>query len=277
MRFIFRLCAAALLAATFGGPALAQDRDQTLADIRQELSVLFVEVRKLNRELSTTGGASDLSLGGSVLDRVGAIESELQRLTAKTEELELRVDRIVRDGTNRIGDLEFRLVELEGGDLSQLGETSTLGGGEVSTVTPALAPEQTNAPQSEMAVGERADFEAAEAAMAAGNHAEAAALFAAFRSNYPGGPLSERAGLSQGAALEAAGDTAPAARAYLDVFSTNPQGAVAPEALFLLGQSLGRLGQTDEACLTLTEVGTRFPASDKVLEAQSAMQNLGCS
>ena len=275
MRFISRLCAVALLAATFSSPALAQDRAQTLADIRQELSVLFVEVRNLSRELSTTGGASDPTVGGSVLERVGAIESELQRLTAKTEELELRVDRIVRDGTNRIGDLEFRLVELEGGDLSQLGETSTLGGGALPTATPA--PEETTLPQAEMAVGERADFEAAEAAMVAGNHTEAAALFAAFRSNYPGGPLSDRAGISQGAALEAAGDVAPAARAYLDVFSANPQGAAAPEALFLLGRSLGRLGQTEEACLTLTEVGTRFPGSDKVLEAQSAMQNLGCS
>ena len=36
--------------------AAAQD-DATLADIRQELTVLFVEVQKLKRELSTTGGA----------------------------------------------------------------------------------------------------------------------------------------------------------------------------------------------------------------------------
>lgn len=279
MRFLSRLCAATLLAAglltsALAVPAVAQDRAQTLADIRQELSVLFVEVRKLSRELSTTGGASDLAVGGSVLDRVSAIESELQRLTAKTEELELRVDRIVRDGTNRIGDLEFRLVELEGGDLSQLGETSTLGGGDVPTAAPAPLPDAT--PGAEMAVGERADFEAAEAAMAAGNHAEAARLFGAFRSNYPGGPLSDQAGLNQGAALEAAGEMTQAARAYLEIFSANPQGAQAPAALFLLGQSLGRLGQTDEACLTLAEVGTRYPGSDRVLEAQSAMQNIGC-
>ena len=56
------------------------------------------------------------------------MESELQRLTSKTEELENRVNRIVADGTRRIGDLEFRLVELEGGDVGALGQTSTLGG-----------------------------------------------------------------------------------------------------------------------------------------------------
>ena len=29
--------------------------DETLADIRQELSILYVELQRLNRELSTTG------------------------------------------------------------------------------------------------------------------------------------------------------------------------------------------------------------------------------
>ncbi len=45
-----------LLAGVLGAavPVLAQD--QTLADIRQELSVLSVEVQRLKRELSTTGG-----------------------------------------------------------------------------------------------------------------------------------------------------------------------------------------------------------------------------
>jgi type II secretory pathway component PulJ len=45
---------AALAVAT---PVAAQDRAQTLADIRQELSVLWVEIQNLRRELSTTGGA----------------------------------------------------------------------------------------------------------------------------------------------------------------------------------------------------------------------------
>ncbi|MEO0677810.1 MAG: tol-pal system protein, partial [Pseudomonadota bacterium] len=88
-------------------PAMAQ-QDQTLADIRQELSVLFVEVQRLKQELNTSGAPSGTG-GGSVLDRVNAIEMELQQLTSKSEELEFRIDRIVRDGTNRIGDLEFRI------------------------------------------------------------------------------------------------------------------------------------------------------------------------
>ena len=43
---------------------MAQDNDQTLADIRQQLTVLSVEVQKLRRELSTTGGAHGAGVAG---------------------------------------------------------------------------------------------------------------------------------------------------------------------------------------------------------------------
>ncbi|QIE46748.1 tol-pal system protein YbgF [Pseudohalocynthiibacter aestuariivivens] len=278
MRHYLPLVTACLLA--MASPSLAQTRAETLADIRQEMTVLYVEVQKLKRELSTTGGAGGISTSGSVLDRVASIESELQRLTAKTEELELRVNRIVSDGTNRLGDLEFRLVELEGGDVSTLGETSTLGGGAlpegsaVSAVPGTTSPEQSDT--AEMAVGEKADYDAAAAALTAGNYAEAATLFATFRENYPGGPLSDDAGLKRGEALEGAGELADAARAYLDLFSAAPQGPLAADALFRLGRALGRLGQTEEACLTLAEVEVRYPSATAVADANSAMQNLGC-
>ena len=70
--------------------------DETLADIRQELSVLYVEIQKLKREMSTTGASGEVAAGGSILDRVNAIESELQRLTAKTEELDFRIQSVVQ-------------------------------------------------------------------------------------------------------------------------------------------------------------------------------------
>lgn len=258
--------------------AVAQS-GETLADIRQEMSVLYVEIQKLNRELSTTGAAGGATGGATLLERVNTIESELARLTAKTEELEFNIKAIVRDGTNRIGDLEFRLCELEADcDLSQLSEGTTLGGVDVSGAGSG-AGNSTNVatdPGVELAVGEKADFEAAEDALAAGNWAEAANLLEDYRKNYPGGPLADKAGIMRGDALEGAGDLTGAARAYLDVFSTTPDGAEAPNALYNLGRALGRLGQTNEACLTLGEVEVRFPSSDAVLEARSAMQNLSC-
>ena len=114
------------------------------------------------------------------------------------------------------------------------------------------------------------------AALEAGNYAEAAAQFETFRQSYPGGPMTARAGLLRGEALEGAGDLKAAARAYLDTFSTDKTGPEAPQSLYRLGAALGQLGQTEQACVTLAEVGNRFPGDQAVGQAQSAMTDLGC-
>ena len=69
---------------------------------------------------------------------------------------------------------------------------------------------------------------------------------------------------------------AGAARAYLDAFSGAPDGPRAPAALLKLGAALGLLGQAQEACVTLGEVGTRFPTAPEAVEATTAMRSLGC-
>lgn len=262
--------------------ASAQD-DQTLADIRQEMTVLYVEIQKLRRELSTTGAPSVSTGGETALDRMNAIEAEMQRLTSKTEELEFRINRIVEDGTNRLGDLEFRLVELEGGDIAALGETTTLGGdipaatGGATPVPGAGAAPAVPEGGTQLAVGEEDDFKTAQSALAEGEYRRAAELFATFTQTYPGGPLAAGADLGRGEALEGMGDTREAARAYLSSFSVDPTGPMAPQSLFRLGRSLGGLGQMQEACVTLGEVGLRFPADPAAEQARSEMQRLGCA
>lgn len=260
-------------------PALAhaqQDRAQTLADIRQDLTFLYVETQKLKRELSTTGTSDAALQGGSGLDRATSIEGALTRLTAKTEELEFRIDSIVRDATTRIADLEFRLVELEGGDVSKLGETTTLGG---SVPAPAVAADTTSGTDADLqlAVGEQADFDAAQAALDSGDTALAADNFASFVQNYPGSPFEARALIARGQALEQGGDTREAARSYLDAYNGHETSPDAPQALFLLGRALGKLGKVAEACVTLGEVAARHPGTSAVAQAQAEMAALSCS
>lgn len=273
-RFVAVVAAVVLLGVPLGG--LAQDRAQTLADVRQELTVLHVEIQRLKRELNTTGGATAPSGAGTLLDRVNAIEAQVQRLTGKTEELEFRINQVVKDGTNRIGDLEFRLVDLEGGDVTKLGETSTLGGGELPDVPVATLPALPS-DGSQLAIGEQADYDAALSAFNTGDYALAADLFAGFIQTYTGGPMSGEAQFLLGEALARQGLVSEAARAYLNSFSGNPDGARAPEALLKLGAALGELGQVSEACVTLGEVLNRFPASSAVSAAQAARQVLGCN
>ncbi len=268
-----RAVLSALAAICLAAPAGAQD--QTLADIRQELSVLFVEIQRLKRELSTTGGVS-LGVAGDTLQRVDLIERELQRLTSKAEELEFRINSVVSDGTNRIGDLEFRLCELEPDcDIASLGETPRLGGG-AAPVQPRPAPAP-SVDATELAVGEQADFDRAAAALESGANDEAVRLFGAFTETYPGGPLSAEAHFLRGEALAGLGETSAAARAYLESFSSAPNGPRAADALLRLGTSLATLGQVNEACVTLGEIGARFPGAPQVAPAENERLRLGCS
>ncbi len=269
---------AVIAAIALTGPVLAQDRAQTLADIKQELSVLSLEIQKLNRELSTTTGPQ-LNLGGqSGIDRLNAIEAAVASLTSQTESLQNRINRVVSDGSNQIGDLQFRLCELTPDcDLADLPEQASLGG-ETGAGLPATGTgQQVDNTGAELAIGEQSDFEAAKASLEAGNYEEAAAQFAAFTLNYPGGPLSGEAHFLRGEALGQAGDWNAAARAYLESFSGSPQDARAPEALYKLGLSLNELGQSSEACLMLEEVGNRFPGSDQVGPANASRGQLGCT
>ncbi|MGL6211549.1 MAG: tol-pal system protein YbgF, partial [Paracoccaceae bacterium] len=181
---------------------------------------------------------------------------------------------VVSDGTNRVGDLEFRLCEVtEGCDIAALPETPTLGGD-----APAVVVQEPVAPTTgpELAVGEQADFDRAKEVLASGDFRGAADLFATYAQSYPGGPLMQEAQFLRGEALMQLGETSNAARAYLEAFSGKPDGPRAGESLLKLGQALGDLGQQPEACVTLAEVGTRYPGTMDATNAQVSMQGLGC-
>ncbi len=259
----------------------AQDRAQTLADIRVELSALAAEFNALKAELVSTGAATSGAAGGDALTRMDTIEATLARLTARTEEVELKLNRVVADGTNRIGDIEYRLCEVtEGCDPTTLGATPPLGGEAAAAPTPMADPvavgTATATGGAELAVAEQEDFDRAKEVLGSGDFRTAADLFATYAQSYPGGPLIPEAHFLRGDALSQLGDTSGAARAYLDAFSAAPEGPFAPDALLKLGEGLGALGQVPEACVTLAEVGLRYPTSMAATQAGVAMQGLGC-
>jgi tol-pal system protein YbgF len=270
MRWATAFVTSCLLAAPWGAA-----QAETLADVRADIASLLSEVESLKQELELHGTGSTIPMG-SVLDRVNAVETELQRLTGQTEEMDFRIRQIVKDGTNRLGDLEFRVCEADPAcDIGALGTTATLGGGEAAPVpAPVIRPPQTD--RAQLAVGEETDFRRAQEALASGDFRSAQAQFETFRTTYPGSPLEPEALLGQGEALEGQGDIREAARSYLEAFSGYPAHDVAPTALAKLGASLGALGKQAEACVTLGEVEGRYPGSDAVTAAQEAMAQLGC-
>lgn len=275
------LTLAVALAAASG--AFAQDKAETLAQMRAELEALAAQLQSLKTELVSGGQSAIQAAGGtSALDRMNAMEAELARLTSSTEQLQIRIEKVVADGTNRVGDLEFRICELEEGcDPANLPVTQSLGGppaaGGAPTTTGGTVPAApASQPGVELAVNEQGDFDKAKAKFDAGDNAGAAAAFGSFVQNYPGGPLTGEAQFLQGEALSKSGDTSGAARAYLAAFSGAPEGPRAAASLLKLGAALGLLGQTQDACVTLGEVPARFPQAPEAAEATTAMRGLGC-
>lgn len=275
----------AILLATFLSPMAVQAQDeQTLADIRQELEFVYAEIVSLKRELSTTGNATQTANNGPALQRVNALEAEVRRITGRIESKQNWIERIITDGTNRVGDLEFRLCELEAGcDISTLDRTAPLGGKipdrQVSNTggQTVSQPTNTTVDTSGATDSERATFQRAMSAFESQDFASASSQFDTLIANFPGGPLTGEAHYWKGAAQAGQGDWGSAARSFLESFSGSPQGTKAPDALYRLGISLRELGQTEEACLMLSEVPIRYPASPVLAESAAERSALGCS
>lgn len=282
-----RVLLGAAMALALAAPAFAQDK-QTLADIRKELSQLSSQLQGLRSELVASGAKGIQAAGGSsALQRMDTMEAAISRLTSRTEELQNRINRVVKDGTNRLGDLEFRVCEIEEGcDVGAIGNGATLGGAasgaESASALTAPAPNTTvaapaaNAPKGDLTINERADFDRAQGVLGQGDFRAAADLFKTFAETYPGGPLTPDAMYMRGDALSRAGDVPGAARAWLDAFSAEPEGPRAADNLLELGKVLGTLGQVSEGCTTLNEVGVRFPSSAAAGKVSAARAGLGC-
>ena len=170
---------------------LAQTQEETLADIRQELIFLNTEIHSLNRELSTTSGASIPTGSGTTLQRMNALEQELRRITGVVENLQFRIEHIVKDANNRLGDMQFRIIELEGGDITNIPDISIIDEG--SSTSGNNNQGTTDNTGVELATSEQGDLDRAVADVEAGEHANAVAKLDQFLLTYPDGPLSGEA------------------------------------------------------------------------------------
>ena len=270
---------------------------RTLADLRADLKALAAELKALRAELNASGAAGFQAAGGdSAIDRMNAMERDLARLTGEAERLRKRIDQVVRDGTNRIGDIEFRLCEMEDGcDLGAL-TTPTLGdqsagtggvvGGALGGTVPAAGPATghpagadpvTPSAAVPLTAAERRSFEAASAAMQQGDFPRAAELFAAFARTHADSPAAAEAQFLRGAALDSAGDAKGATAAWLSAFAAAPTGPRAADALLGLSR-VAAVGKAPSAgCVYLTELTTRFAGTPQAAEAERRSTAANCA
>ncbi|MCC5959584.1 MAG: tetratricopeptide repeat protein [Rhodobacteraceae bacterium] len=280
MRLLRITTIAILMLGPVSAPALAQEAAPTaeqgdsLAQLRSEISALSALVADLAANLSSGSGGAAQTQGfdGSMIDQVERIREELASLTARAEALEFRIRSVVDDASNRIGDMEFRLTELEGGDTSALPPTPPLGGENGATSGGVSDP----VPAPQLAAGEQSAFDAARALLDDGDTDAGKSALSVFLETYPGSPLAAQASTLLAQAQRGSGAESDAARTWLNLYLANPEGPDAPHALLELGNSLAQLGQQAEACVMFEELFTRFPDAPQAPDARDAHSRQEC-
>lgn len=151
--------------------------------------------------------------------------------------------------------------------------SDTAEGGSVAPAPTDLAAE---IPSGELAIQERPDFDFAKEALERRDYRASINLFGVFIQSYPGSALTHEAYFLQGQAFYQLGEHGNAARAYLESFTAAQEGPVAPAALMWLGRSLHTLGNHLDGCLTLDEVGARFPSTAEAAQSATWALGFGC-
>lgn len=247
-------------------------------DLRYRLSVIDAELADIRARMGmpAAGGSGSATAqpgagaaNADVMLRLDRLEAEIRQLTGQIEQIEFSQKAIGEDAARRFTDIEFRLTELEGGDISQLPTIAPLGQapeGQLAAAGPAVS------------ISERADLDRAIEDVKQGRFDLGEDRLRGFLTDYPGSPLTGEALYWQGESQFVRGAFQNAARSFLDGYNRNRAGANAPNNLYRLGVTLGRLGQVSEACLTLREVRKQFPGgpSDVLDAADAESRNLNC-
>lgn len=270
--------AAIMVVLGMAGPAGSQiwTGAGSVDDLQYRLSVIDAELADIRARLGNSpsaggggaGGGTGGGTGGDAMLRLDRLEAELRQLTGKIEEMAFEQRSVAEDAARRFGDIEFRLTELEGGDVSALQPVQPLGGGAGTAVEAG--------PQ--VSISERGDLDRAIKDIEQGRFDLGEDRLRGFLTAYPGGPLEGEALYWLGESQFVRGAFQNAARSYLNGYNTNRASAIAPRNLYRLGVTLGRLGQISEACLTLREVGKQFPTgpADILGGANSELSALNC-
>ncbi|MGY9052661.1 MAG: hypothetical protein ACKVH9_03680, partial [Rhodobacterales bacterium] len=90
--------------------AVFEGTSKELTSVGAELENLSSKIKKIQSELAENNTTLNITPSGAALMRIDVIESEVRTLISQIEKLRFRIEDIANDSTNRIGDLEFRIV-----------------------------------------------------------------------------------------------------------------------------------------------------------------------
>lgn len=267
-------------------------------NLQNRIDALDAEIADLRARLGQGGASESASLAGTSSSRFAVLEGEIRRLTASVEELQHRVRLIGEEAARYFSDIEFRLTELEDGDITTLKPVPPLGSppedrgreGASGAEPPAsgIIPgpegqgsfEGIEVPGSgegdrrseSVSPEEEGDLERAVEDVRQGRYDLAEERLQSFLKDHPDSSLKPTAWYWLGESQFVRGQHSDAARSFLNGYNADSSGQRAPHNLYRLGVSLGRLGQKSEACATLRELDNRFPSAPDGIREQAAAE-----
>lgn len=324
----FALCAALAAVALWNVPAPARAQSQDLRPLIDRMDRLQRDMDVMQRNLARGGspgavqpvnppppqqmapGAGTQPSSGFVEQtevRLSALEGQIRDLTGRIEETLNRVTQVQQRLEKLVGDVDFRLGELEKGKAPAPAEAAAPASAPTAPAAPVTRPGEARlqlvpggpptAPQSAQAGG--APAAAANVTLPAGppetQYEFAYGLYqqavqdrgdfgraeTALRSFVSANGTHRLAGDAQywlGETFYARRDWTNASAAFAEQFRRFPQNAKAPDSLLRLGQSLGQLNRKPDACGTLAELDKRYPNASQSIKiaAQRERARLTC-
>jgi len=289
------------------------DRLQRDMDVMQRNLARGVTPPPSSAPAQMAPGAGGAPSGGFVEQtevRLSALESQMRELTGRLEETLNRVVQVQQRLDKLVGDVDFRLLQLEKGAAPPAAAEAAPPGAPAAAAAPAqpvlrpgeqrlvlvpgqppAAPQAAAAPPVAAAAAPvtlpagppETQYEFAyglyqQAVQDRGDFGRAEQALRGFVSANGAHRLAGDAQYWLGETFYARRDWPNASAAFADQFRRFPQNAKAPDSLLRLGQSLGQMNRKNDACGTLGELDRRYPTASQSIKiaAQRERTRLQC-
>ncbi|PJK11545.1 tol-pal system protein YbgF [Lysobacteraceae bacterium NML08-0793] len=211
-----------------------------------------------------------------LLRQMEEMREEIRSLRAQVEEMQHQNELAVQSARTRYLDVDARLQRLE--NMTQPAEVGVDENGNALTSAgsgAAPVPAPPAASGAPATPDERSNYEAALAALRAGQYADAARLFTTFLDKYPNGPYAPNAVYWLGESYYVTGNYALALDEFKTLVQRWPRHDKAPGGLLKVGLSQLGLKQEGEGRRTLEAVSQQYPGTDAARTAQQRLRNMG--
>ena len=256
MKTLSRVLLPMLALAVLLVPEARAQRRQTLSD----------RVAALEQQANTPSPMLD------VLRQMDDMRAEIRALRAQIEEMQHQEDESARSGRTRYLDLDARLQRLEAANQPPPNDPAVPPADAIPTSGATPAPAAAPAKPVPATAEEKAAYDAALAALKAGQYVDSARLFADFLARHPNGLYAPNALYWLGESYYVTENYPLAAEQFRALIERYPAHDKTPGGMLKLGLSQLGMKQSGEGRATLQAVVKQYPGSDAARAAQQRLK-----